>query len=38
MARVLLVKSSSMGDVIHNLPITSDIRATMPDGRIDWVV
>jgi|WetSurMetagenome_2_1015567.scaffolds.fasta_scaffold71870_3 heptosyltransferase-1 len=38
MTRVLLVKTSSMADVIHNLPITSDIRAAMPDGRIDWVV
>jgi heptosyltransferase-1 len=38
MSRILLVKTSSLGDVIHNLPVASDIRAAMPDARIDWVV
>jgi len=38
MPRILLVKTSSLGDVIHNLPVASDIRAVMPDARIDWVV
>lgn len=38
MPRILLVKTSSLGDVIHNLPVASDIRAAMPDARIDWVV
>jgi heptosyltransferase-1 len=35
---VLLVKTSSLGDVIHNLPVASDLRARFPDVRIDWVV
>jgi heptosyltransferase-1 len=26
-----------MGDVVHNLPVVSDLRAAMPDCRIDWV-
>ncbi len=36
--RILLVKTSSLGDVIHNLPVASDIRRRLPDARIDWVV
>ena len=36
--RILLVKTSSMGDVIHNLPVVSDIVTRFPDAKIDWVV
>jgi heptosyltransferase-1 len=38
MPRILLVKTSSLGDVVHNLPAASDIAAVFPDARIDWVV
>lgn len=38
MARVLLVKTSSLGDVVHNLPVASDIASKLPGVRIDWVV
>ncbi len=38
MLKLLIVKTSSMGDVIHNLPILSDIRMHFPDAQIDWVV
>lgn len=38
MPRILLVKSSSLGDVVHNLPVVSDIRRQFPDAGIDWVV
>ncbi|MDR1887795.1 MAG: lipopolysaccharide heptosyltransferase I [Zoogloeaceae bacterium] len=37
-AQILLVKTSSMGDVIHNLPVVSDLRARFPEAHIDWVV
>lgn len=37
MLKVLLVKMSSMGDLVHNLPLVSDILAHHPDARIDWV-
>jgi heptosyltransferase-1 len=37
MPQILLVKTSSLGDVIHNLPVVSDIYANVPDARIDWV-
>jgi heptosyltransferase-1 len=35
---ILLVKTSSMGDVIHNLPVVSDLAARFPRAHIDWVV
>lgn len=38
MPKILLVKTSSMGDVIHNLPVVSDILFHFPDAEIDWVV
>lgn len=38
MKRILLVKTSSLGDVIHNLPIVNDILAHAPNAKIDWVV
>ena len=38
MRRILLVKTSSLGDVVHNLPVVSDIRDGIPGAAIDWVV
>ena len=38
MQRILLVKTSSLGDVIHNLPVVNDILTHFPDAQIDWVV
>jgi heptosyltransferase-1 len=38
MPRILLVKTSSLGDVIHNLPVVSDIALRVPGTVIDWVV
>ncbi|MFO1321932.1 MAG: lipopolysaccharide heptosyltransferase I [Burkholderiales bacterium] len=35
---ILLVKTSSLGDVVHNLPVVSDLRAAFPDAVIDWIV
>ena len=36
--KILIVKLSSLGDVVHAMPAVQDIRAAMPDARIDWVV
>ena len=36
--RILLVRVSSLGDVLHNLPIVADILRHHPDAQIDWVV
>jgi heptosyltransferase-1 len=35
---ILLVRVSSLGDVLHNLPIVADILRHHPDATIDWVV
>jgi heptosyltransferase-1 len=36
--RILLVKTSSLGDVIHNLPVVSDLKRQFPEAVIDWCV
>lgn len=36
--RILIVKPSSMGDIIHGLLIASAIKAQLPHVSIDWVV
>ena len=36
--RVLIVKTSSLGDVVHTLPAISDAKAAMPNVVFDWVV
>ena len=35
--RILLVKTSSLGDVIHALPVVTDIVRAQPGATIDWV-
>jgi heptosyltransferase I len=36
--KILIVKLSSLGDVVHAMPAVQDIRAAMPQARIGWVV
>ena len=36
--KILLVKLSSLGDVVHALPVLQDLRAALPGAQIDWVV
>ena len=36
--RILLVKLSSLGDVVHTLPVVQDILLAMPNAQIDWVI
>jgi heptosyltransferase-1 len=36
--KILLVRVSSLGDVLHNLPIVADILRHYPDAQVDWVV
>ena len=36
--KILVVKTSSMGDVVHTMPAISDIAANVPDAQIDWLV
>ena len=35
--KVLVVKMSSMGDIVHAQPVVSDLLAHAPHARIDWV-
>ncbi len=36
--RVLIVKLSSLGDVLHAMPVVHDIRRAHPGAQVDWVV
>lgn len=36
--RVLIVKLSSLGDVVHAMPVVDDIRRAFPEALIDWLV
>jgi len=36
--RILVIKTSSLGDVFHTLPALTDARNAIPDLRVDWVV
>ncbi|AHF73305.1 ADP-heptose:LPS heptosyl transferase I [Candidatus Sodalis pierantonius str. SOPE] len=36
--QVLIVKTSSMGDVLHTLPALTDAAHALPEIRFDWVV
>ena len=38
MMRVLIIKTSSMGDIIHTLPALTDAATAHPGIRFDWVV
>jgi heptosyltransferase I len=35
---ILIVKLSSLGDVVHTMPAVQDIRRALPHAHIDWVV
>jgi ADP-heptose:LPS heptosyltransferase len=36
--RILLIKPSAVGDVIHALPVVAKLRRRYPAARIDWVL
>ena len=36
--KVCVIKTSSMGDVIHTLPALTDVQKAIPSLSIDWVV
>lgn len=35
--KILIVRTSSLGDLVHMLPAISDIARHVPDARIDWL-
>ncbi|MGH9379887.1 MAG: glycosyltransferase family 9 protein [Thermoanaerobaculia bacterium] len=36
--RILILKTSALGDVVHALPVLTELRRRLPDARIGWVV
>lgn len=36
--KILIVRVSSLGDVVHNMPMLADIVRHHPEAQIDWVV
>jgi heptosyltransferase-1 len=36
--KILIVKLSSLGDVVHAMPALQDLRAALPQAQVDWVV
>ncbi|WP_251371895.1 lipopolysaccharide heptosyltransferase I [Polynucleobacter sp. MWH-UH24A] len=36
--KILIVKLSSLGDVLHTLPIVWDLRKRLPHAQIDWII
>jgi heptosyltransferase I len=36
--RILLIKPSALGDVIHTIPVLVKLRARYPRARIDWLL
>ncbi|MCO6435561.1 MAG: glycosyltransferase family 9 protein [Phycisphaerae bacterium] len=36
--RILLMKPSSLGDIVHALPVLHALRRRFPDAQIDWMV
>ncbi len=38
MSKILIVKLSSLGDVVHAMPAVQDLHSVLPGARIDWVV
>jgi len=36
--RILIIKTSALGDIIHALPVLSYLHQAAPGARIDWVV
>jgi heptosyltransferase I len=38
MTRILIVRLSALGDIVHALPVLVRLRHSFPDARIDWLV
>ena len=36
--QILIVKPSSLGDIVHTLPAVAAIKQQRPDSRISWIV
>src|SRR5450631_974739 len=37
-ARILLIKPSALGDIVHSLPVLSALRRRFPKAHLTWLV
>jgi heptosyltransferase I len=37
-SRILIIRLSSLGDILHTLPAFASLQASFPDAQIDWLV
>ncbi len=38
MSKILILKFSALGDVVHTLPVAATLRKSLPDSHIAWMV
>ncbi|MDX2199368.1 MAG: lipopolysaccharide heptosyltransferase II [Phycisphaerae bacterium] len=36
--RILIIKPSSLGDIVHGLPVLAGVRAAYPDAHVAWLI
>lgn len=36
--KILIVRLSALGDIVHALPVLAAIKQAMPEARVDWLV
>jgi lipopolysaccharide heptosyltransferase I len=36
--KILIVRLSALGDIVHALPVLAAIKTAMPDAQVDWLV
>ncbi|MCK5427681.1 MAG: glycosyltransferase family 9 protein, partial [Thermodesulfovibrionia bacterium] len=36
--KILIIKPSSLGDVIHSLPFLKSLKNTLPESHIEWII
>jgi len=36
--KILIVRLSALGDIVHALPVLAAIKKAMPDAQVDWLV
>lgn len=36
--KILIVRLSALGDIVHALPVLASIKQSLPDAQVDWLV
>ena len=36
--RILIIKMSSVGDIVHSIPFLQSIKSALPDAEVDWLL